>query len=54
MKRAEVLNTAKDYVTQDRAAQHGDMKTTLKILKPCGIGGIALSLTIFRLVRTVP
>lgn len=26
MKRADVLDTAKGYVTQDRAAQHGDME----------------------------
>ena len=26
MKRAEVLDTAKEYVTKDRAADHGDME----------------------------
>lgn len=26
MKRAEILDTAKEYVTKDRAADHGDME----------------------------
>ena len=26
MKRADILDTAKGYVTQDRAAQHGNME----------------------------
>jgi len=29
MKRSEVLDTAKKYVTKDRAAQHGDMESNL-------------------------
>jgi len=29
MKRSEVLDTAKEYVTKDRAAQHGDMESNL-------------------------
>lgn len=27
MKRAEILDTAKEYVTKDRAADHGDMES---------------------------
>jgi len=30
MNRAEVLDTAKGYVTQDRAADHGDMEDNFK------------------------
>ena len=32
MKRSEVLDTAKEYVTKDRAAQHGDMESNLTMI----------------------
>ena len=30
--RADVLDTAKDYVTKDRAAEHGDMETNFSTI----------------------
>ena len=38
MKRADILDTAKEYVTKDRAASHGDME--------CNFGRIAALWTI--------
>lgn len=32
MKRAEVLDTAKQYVTRDRAADHGDMEDNFRTI----------------------
>lgn len=32
MKRAEILDTAKAYVTKDRAADHGDMEDNFKTI----------------------
>lgn len=32
MRRAEVLDTAKQYVTRDRAADHGDMENNFKTI----------------------
>ena len=32
MKRAEVLDTAKEYVTKDRAADHGNMEDNFKTI----------------------
>ena len=32
MKRAEVLDTAKEYVTKDRANQHGDMENNFSTI----------------------
>jgi hypothetical protein len=29
MKRSEILDTAKEYVTKDRASQHGSMQKTI-------------------------
>ncbi len=30
--RSEILDTAKQYVTKDRAAQHGDMESNLTMI----------------------
>jgi hypothetical protein len=32
MKRAEILETARDYVTRDRAATHGDMERNFDLI----------------------
>jgi hypothetical protein len=39
MKRSEILDTAKEYVTKDRASQHGDAENNLMVLRAAGTGG---------------
>ncbi len=61
MNRAEILDTAKEYVTKDRAATHGDMENNLTaianlwsiyldtLIKPHDVGAMMAMLKIARI-----
>ena len=60
MNRAEILDTAKTYVTQDRAATHGDAERNFSLIAaywsahldwPVSATDVALMMTLFKLAR---
>ena len=60
MNRSEILDTAKGYVTQDRAATHGDAEANFGLIATywaahldCYVGAedVAIMMTLFKLAR---
>lgn len=60
MTRAEILDTAKQYVTRDRAADHGDMENNFKTIAdywsvhlgvPVRPDDVAVMMTLLKLAR---
>ena len=60
MKRSEILDTAKEYVTKDRAATHGDAESNFGLIAcywsahldaHVGPADVAVMMTLFKLAR---
>ena len=56
MNRSEILDTAKQYVTQDRAATHGDAERNFGLMSahldhPVTATDVAVMMTLFKLAR---
>jgi len=60
MKRSEILDTAKEYVTKDRAATHGDAESNFGLIAAywsahldahVGPADVAVMMTLFKLAR---
>ena len=51
MKRAEVLDTAKGYVTQDRAADHGNMEDNFKNIESFWYLWDSIKMTLLKIAR---
>lgn len=60
MERAAILDTAKDYVTRDRAAQHGDMERNFELIArywelhlgyPVTAADVAIMMSLLKIAR---
>lgn len=60
MKRSDILDTAKSYVTKDRAADHGDMEDNFRLISAywsahldtdLGPHDVAVMMTLLKLAR---